>query len=210
MNDNVPKGGQMKKRPLPTKEEYLNSVRKFTDKELVEAHRLGHSDRYIAKIFNCSKSTVRGRRCKLGLKANYDPPFGGKKKEPEELTNERRKWLRNNTNRQIKKYREDDDYRNHVRKRTQLDENVRRKESKEMGEPYYDKLRKRKQKSWNQYKEKFPEKVKKKNRRWYLENKDLILAQSKKRYYASRLKEAISQIGSMGRLKPLTGVKRGT
>jgi hypothetical protein len=45
--------------------------RKFTDEQLIKFNSQGLNDRQIARIFNCASETVRDRRYRLRLKANY-------------------------------------------------------------------------------------------------------------------------------------------
>lgn len=51
--------------------EYLNEIRKFEDGDLINNYNLNISDRQIAKEFDCSKTIIRVRRMRLGLKSNY-------------------------------------------------------------------------------------------------------------------------------------------
>ena len=57
---------------------------KFTDKDFVEYYNQGFSDVKISKLFGCHDTTVRQRRLKLNLVANYYN-LAGKKLDKNEL-----------------------------------------------------------------------------------------------------------------------------
>ncbi len=44
---------------------------KFSDKDLINLYSKGHSDGFIAKEFKCASTSIRKRRMKLGLIANF-------------------------------------------------------------------------------------------------------------------------------------------
>jgi len=69
--------------------EHMTS-KKFTNKELIEYHKQGLSDKKIAKIFKCSLSSVNKRRYKLGLVANFDNYRGERNTKEECLDNARK------------------------------------------------------------------------------------------------------------------------
>ena len=68
--------------------ERIKEWSKFTDEQLLDLHSLGYSDNKICKIFKCSSTSIRRRRTKLLLVANYKS-FSGKIKNIEELKMER-------------------------------------------------------------------------------------------------------------------------
>jgi len=64
--------------------------KKFTDKELIEYHQKGLSDKKFAKKFKCSLSSVNKRRYKLGLVANFKNYCGKRNTKEECLDNAKR------------------------------------------------------------------------------------------------------------------------
>ena len=62
--------------------------KKFTDEDFLEYYNLGYSDAKMGKLFGCNKTTVRMRRVRFLLTANFNP-FCGKKSEKDRLSEEK-------------------------------------------------------------------------------------------------------------------------
>ena len=96
------------------RDDFLSHKRKFTDEEYLKYYNLGYSDVRIAKILHCSYSSVRTRRMKLKLLANFYN-FNGEQQTIETATHELLHQRKRQANRRKTRYHNDSGFNQEIK-----------------------------------------------------------------------------------------------
>ena len=133
----------------------FNILQKFSDEELLELNNKGYSDRYIAKVFNCSQSAVTTRRWRLRLPANFTNNV-----YPEKTIEQMAKWHK----KEIKKRKQPNFFKNYPRLSSKK---YHERYEKNYGRKYINKL-------YYEWKKRNPEKYKADYMRYYQKHREEI------------------------------------